>query len=303
MLILAACGGEDTEEAANEEEANDTESVEETDTESPADADEDGVDDSTEESAGTDATEEDADAKEVLSQSMEAMEQLNSYSMEMDMNQSMNIDGEEIPMDMLVNMDVILDPVSFSQTMVMPDPVSGEDIEIEQYMDEDGSIYMQDPESDEWIMMDGSMLGMDNLDELMMSPQEQLEMLEAFTSNLNLEEEENRFVLTIEGSGDELMELSRELATMQQTDPQMEQMLGQMGINDMNYVMYINKETFYLDEMEIDMEMEMSAEGETMMINQVTHGIFSAFDEIDQIEIPQEAIDNAIDLEDMEDTM
>ena len=251
----------------------------------------------------TNATEEEADAAEVLSESMEAMDQLNSYSMEMDMNQTMNMEGEEMPMDMLINMDVILDPVSFSQTMVMPDPISGEDMEMEQYMDEDGTFYMLDPESDEWMMMDGSTLGMDNLEDLMMSPQEQLEMLEAFTSNLTLEEEDNRFALTIEGSGDEVMELSRELAAMQQTDPQIEQAFEQMEINQLNYVMYIDKETFYLDEMEMEMEMEMSAEGETMVMNQATHGTFSGFDEIDQIEIPQEAIDNAVDLEDMEDTM
>ena len=40
MLALAACGGEDTEETATEEEeTNDTESVEEEDTDSSEDAD------------------------------------------------------------------------------------------------------------------------------------------------------------------------------------------------------------------------------------------------------------------------
>ncbi|QDI91370.1 hypothetical protein EPH95_09425 [Salicibibacter halophilus] len=301
MLMLAACGDGD---ADTEEAEDDMEEVEGEETEASEATDENGTE---EDSAEADANDEELSAEEVLSQSMEAMDQLNSYSAEMDMNQSINVDGEEMPMDMTMSMDVVLDPMSFSQTMVTPNPMTEEDMEIEQYMDEDGTIYMLDPEMDEWIMMDGSALGMEDIEDLEMSPQEQLEMLEAYASDLSLEEEEDRYALTIEGSGDELMELTREFATMQQGDPQMqeemEQVLGQMEINTLDYIMYIDKETFYQDEIEMNMDLEMEHEGQTMEMMQEMQGTFSDFDEIDEIEVPQEAIDNAIDIEDMEEEM
>ncbi|QQK81377.1 hypothetical protein HUG20_16655 [Salicibibacter cibi] len=297
MLMLAACGEGD---ADTEEAENDTEEVEEGETADSEAADENGEEDGTDDSAEGDATEEELSAEEVLSQSIEAMDQLNSYSSEMDINQSINVDGEEMPMDMTMSMDVVLDPMAFSQTMTTPDPVTEEDMEIEQYMDEDGTIYMLEPEDDEWIMMDGGSMGMEDIQDLEMSPQEQLEMLQEFSSELTVEEEEDHYALTIEGSGDELIELSREFATMQ-GDPQMEaemdQVLGQMEINALDYVMHIDKETFYQDELEMNMEMEMEEEGQTMELSQEMQGTFSDFDEIDEIEIPQEAIDDAIDLE------
>ncbi|AXF56213.1 DUF6612 family protein [Salicibibacter kimchii] len=296
MLMLGACGDGDAD--TEETEMNE---VEEKQTEASEATDENGVD---EDSAETDGNEEDVSAEEVLSQSMEAMDQLNSYSAEIDMNQSINVDGEEMPMDMTMNMDVVLDPMSFSQTMITPDPMTEEDMEIEQYMDEDGMIYMLEPGIDEWIMIDGTALGMEGIDDLEMSPQEQFGMLEAYASDLSLEEEEDRYALTIEGSGDELMELTREFATMQQGEPQMqeemEQVFEQMEINTLDYVMYIDKETFYQDEIKMNMDLEMEQEGQTMEMAQEMQGTFSDFDEIDEIEVPQEAIDNAIDIEDME---
>ncbi|AXF56217.1 DUF6612 family protein [Salicibibacter kimchii] len=299
MLLLAACGDGD---ADTEEVENDAEPAEEE--VEAEETNENGIDEGTEE---TDGMEEEMDAEEVLSQSMEAMDQLNNYSAEMDMNQSITVDGEEMPMDMTMSMDVVLDPMSFSQTMVTPNPMTEEDMEIEQYMDEDGTIYMLDPEIDEWIMMDGSALGMENIEDLEISPQEQLEMMQAYTSELSLEEEEDRYALTIEGSGDELMEITREFATMQQGDPQMqaemEQVLGQMEINALDYVIYIDKETFYQEEMEMNMDLEMEQEGQTMEMSQEMQGTFSDFDEIGEIEIPQEAIDNAIDIEELEGAM
>ncbi|SDJ01914.1 DUF6612 family protein [Natribacillus halophilus] len=304
MLMLAACGDEDadTEEVAEDSEEENEAAEETEDTEA---ADENGMDEGTEETEEADATEEEMDAEEVLSESMEAMDQLNSYSAEMDMDQTISVDGEEMPMDMTMNMDVVLDPMSFSQTMITPDPMTEEEMEIEQYMDEDGTIYMLDPEMDEWIMMDGSDLGLENIEDLEMSPQEQLEMMETFASDLNMEEEEDRYALSIEGFGDEFMELIQEFAAMgdPQMQEEMDQFLGQMDINALDYVIYIDKETFYQDEIEMNMELEMEEGGQSMEMSQKMQGTFSDFDETDEIDIPEEAIDEAIDIEDLEEEM
>ncbi|QQK81392.1 hypothetical protein HUG20_16740 [Salicibibacter cibi] len=301
MLMLAACGDEDTDTEEVENDAESAEEEEETvETEGTEETDENGMDEGTEEA---DATEEEMDAEEVLSESMEAMDEINSYSGEMDIDQTISVDGEEMPMDMTMSIDAVLDPMSFSQTMVTPDPMTGEEMEIEQYMDAEGTIYMLDPEMDEWIMMDSSDLGLENIEDLEMSPQEQLEMMKAFASDLDVEEEEDRYALNVEGSGDEFMELIQEFAAI--GDPQMQEEMDQveMDINALDYVMYIDKETFYQDEIEMNMEMEMEEGGQSMEMSQEMQGTFSDFDEIDDIDIPEEAIDEAIDIEDLEGEM
>ncbi|GAK03977.1 hypothetical protein JCM19037_2345 [Geomicrobium sp. JCM 19037] len=293
MLVLAACGDEDTEtdadvnEEATQEEETDAEPVEdeEVDTE----------------------TSDSSEAEEILMQSMEAMEQVNSFRSEMDMDQTISFDGEDMVMDSSAVMEVIVDPMMFSQTMTMPDPMSEEEMEMEQYMDEDGTLYMYDEMSGEWLKMSGEMMGMENLEDFQMAPQDQLEMLLEYANELSVEDEGDRYALTIEGSGDDLMELTRELTQMQQGDQQMaaemDQIFQQMDINVFDYVIYINKDTYYQEEMTMNLEMEIEEEGETMTMVQETHATFYDFDEVESIEIPQEALDNAIDMGEIEQEM
>lgn len=320
-LVLAACGdgneentdnnndetgnGENNTGLNNNENDNNGELNNENDDEFNNEANNLGENDNNNENSAADNDAgEDSQAEEILAQSIEAMEGVSGYGMEMTIEQIMEFGGEEIPMDFSIVMEATQDPVMFHQVMTTPDPETGEVIEIEQYMDEEGTLYLYDEMSEEWLKMDAVMMGIEDLQDLEMSPQEQIEMLQGLTENIVVEEEDDHYALYIEGSGDELLEISKELA-MLDPDPamqeEMEQVMNMMDIETFDYVLYIDRDTYYQVEMDMTLEMEINEGEESMSIYQSSHGTFFDFDEIDEIEIPQDVIDNAVDIEEMED--
>lgn len=289
-VALVACGNED----ASTEEST-------TNNETEAAASEDGTEEATtdesEEEGTTEGTTE--DAKSILEQSINAMTDVESFSMDMTMDQTMEMEGEEpLEMSTKLKMDAIQDPLSFYQVIESPDTLSGELTEVEQYF-VDGEIYTYDPSQDMWIKMSGDLIGMNDIEDLEMSPDEQLETLMNFADDITVEDEGDRYALTIDGSGDELKEIAKELANAEadatmQAD--MDQIFEGMNITKLDYVLYINKETYYQEEMSMNLDMEMEAEGDTVTISQVSSGTFGKFNEIDEITVPSEAIDNAVEM-------
>ncbi|MEN0644715.1 DUF6612 family protein [Alkalicoccobacillus gibsonii] len=289
-VALVACGNED---ASTEESTTNNE----TEAAASEDGTEEATTDETEEEGTTEGTTE--DAKSILEQSINAMTDVVSFSMDMTMDQTMEMEGEEpLEMSTKLKMDAIQDPLSFYQVIESPDPLSGELTEVEQYF-VDGEIYTYDPSQDMWIKMSGDLIGMNDIEDLEMSPDEQLETLMNFADDITVEDEGDRYALTIDGSGDELKEIAKELANAEadatmQAD--MDQIFEGMNITKLDYVLYINKETYYQEEMSMNLDMEMDAEGDTVTISQVSSGTFGKFNEIDEITVPSEAIDNAVEM-------
>lgn len=289
-VALVACGNED---ASTEESTTNNE----TEAAASEDGTEEATTDETEEEGTTEGTTE--DAKSILEQSINAMTDVESFSMDMTMDQTMEMEGEEpLEMSTKLKMDAIQDPLSFYQVIESPDPLSGELTEVEQYF-VDGEIYTYDPSQDMWIKMSGDLIGMNDIEDLEMSPDEQLETLMNFADDITVEDEGDRYALTIDGSGDELKEIAKELANAEadatmQAD--MDQIFEGMNITKLDYVLYINKETYYQEEMSMNLDMEMDAEGDTVTISQVSSGTFGKFNEIDEITVPSEAIDNAVEM-------
>lgn len=289
-VALVACGNED---ASTEESTTNNE----TEAATSEDGTEEATTDESEEEGTTEGTTE--DAKSILEQSINAMTDVESFSMDMTMDQTMEMEGEEpLEMSTKLKMDAIQDPLSFYQVIESPDPLSGELTEVEQYF-VDGEIYTYDPSQDMWIKMSGDLIGMNDIEDLEMSPDEQLETLMNFADDITVEDEGDRYALTIDGSGDELKEIAKELANAEadatmQAD--MDQIFEGMNITKLDYVLYINKETYYQEEMSMNLDMEMEAEGDTVTISQVSSGTFGKFNEIDEITVPSEAIDNAVEM-------
>lgn len=113
-MLIAACGEAD--EDVSVEELDEGEAAEEEETQQ----------------------EENLTAEDVLTQSMEAMNEVESYRIEMEIDQEMEIEEESIPINMTLQMDVIQEPMMFKQVMTTPDVMGEGPMEMEQYMDEDG---------------------------------------------------------------------------------------------------------------------------------------------------------------------
>lgn len=241
----------------------------------------------TEVELGDVSTEADLDAEEILLQSTEAMNQLKSYSAEIEMRMTIGENGQENTMESFAKSDVLLDPLSISQTMT---DASGNE-QSQQYMDENGTTYIFEPLEGKWFKIENS--DMDIAMEV--SPQEQLEMILEISDEITVEEEDNHYVLTVVGSGDELLDITKKLTQMDEEIPY--EFLEEMNVNIFNYVTYINKDTFLQDRMSVKIEMELTIkigeETQTSVHLQETNTTYTSFDEIDKITIPQEALDYA----------
>ena len=77
------------------------------------------------------------------------------------------------------------------------------------------------------------------------------------------------------------------------------EMLNNMDVKSLDVVMYIDKETFYTNAFDLDMDMTMKIEEEEMRIVQKMKSVITKINEIDEIVVPQEVIDRAVDLEEL----
>ncbi|MFD2706636.1 DUF6612 family protein [Salibacterium lacus] len=286
--VLTACGEDETEENAGAEQ---TEETEETDTDSET----------------SEAEEEELSVEEIITKSTDAMNDVNGYHMEGKMEQTITAGEEEMPMDLELSADISEDPYKIHQDINAPNPMGAGSMSMEQYLDEEGTLYMYMAEEDQWLKAGEDFTGIDQLTQTTgVSTEEQLELIKQSTENISVEEEEDRYVLSVDGSGDDLLEIGKEFATMgTNTEAQageVEQMMEAMNIETLNYVVSINKDTFFTEDMDIDIDMEVEEGGETMSFSQSASFTLSQFNDIDDIEVPQEAVDNALDMSELEGT-
>jgi len=243
-------------------------------------------------------------ADEVLERSLDAAEGLESAEMSMDMSQTMETPGEDAALTTQTAFDaeIIMEPLTMYQTgtvtLEMED--QSEEQQMELYLAEN-TLYMYDDMNETWMKMDADMMQLDQLDQ--QNPVEQLEMMERFTNEMEMEETEDQYVLKITGDGDELMELTEEI-TSEFMDEELMVQLEQEGIDiyeSMNlqhvyYEIFIDKETFDTTMLDMEMEMSIEAEGEALHLNQTVTSEYTGINTVDSIDIPEEVQEEAVDV-------
>ncbi|KMK77437.1 DUF6612 family protein [Alkalihalobacillus pseudalcaliphilus] len=287
-LILGACSNDDADAPADEHVDNDTEEV----------ADQDN-----EENEGTEGL----SAEDILTQSMEAMNAINSFSSEMKVDQVIDF-GEVDPelgsssmtTGITMNMDAMMEPFSMYQTIEMAIDELGDSFTSETYLTEDG-MFQYEPSLDEWLKypdeMHDEILALGSVEA---TPEEQIELLRSFGDEIEVTEEGDSYVLTVSGSDQNLEALADEVMSMTgAAGEEMEFLLNMMTISDLSYSLYINKETFLQEaiDMTMTMELNMEEEGVTMTMTQTTSGTFTNYDQVDTIVVPDEVIDSAVEID------
>ncbi|WP_059105545.1 DUF6612 family protein [Shouchella shacheensis] len=269
-------------------------------------------DDTNEESEGANEGGEES-AEEILTQSIETMEGLNSYSVETNATQTMDVEGEEQQMEESMSMDLMQDPLSFAQSGTGPDPMTGEQGETQEFF-KDGTVYSQ--LNGEWIKADGAEVGLESEEDLPRPAEGQADMLLDHIESFSVEDDGDRYALTAEGSGEDLQALAYILAGMQppQEDEEAENGEGEeeqqqqppqpeLALNQLDLVLYIDKETYQQEEMDMNMDVDLVQGEQTMATTQSLQTTYSQFDEVEEIEVPEEALDNAITMEEMQQQM
>lgn len=252
-----------------------------------------------EEEKGADS---DLTLEEVFVKTNEASEGINSLHADMATSQMMTVEsaGMEIETVSDISMDMTVEPMAFYQTgemkMVSEEMEGMPPTQMDMYYTEEG-MYMYEPTMDTWLKMPSTEMEQlqTMIDQQAADPSKQLEQLEAFKDDFTFEQTADDYVLKLNASGEEYQELIGE---------QMEQMLGQMDmevqsvlegmtINDIAYEIFIDKETFLPGVINIDMDLDMEIEGESMNIKSAVDSEYSKYDEIDAITVPAEVIEQA----------
>ena len=128
---------------------------------------------------------------------------------------------------------------------------------------------------------------------------EQLRQLEQFVEDFTFEQDDDQYILTLEAEGEKFLQfvLDQAKSTLGSTAEDMTASMENMTIDEAIYALYIDKETFNLENMNMELVMTMVAEGEALKLSQSTTADYSEFDSIDAITIPQDVIDSAQALE------
>lgn len=283
---LAACGGEETEQVDATEEETEAETEEE-------------------------AAEEQQTPEDIYEQAMEAAEGMESAEIVLDMTQTIEIPAESVSMDMTTTTEaeMTMDPLTMYQngTVTLEADGTTEESEMELYLTED-ELYMYDGMSQTWMKMDSSTIPMDQINSQQQDPSAQLELMEQFVDEMELEENDEQYILKITGDGEELQAFTQEVMAEYMDQELMASMgeegnnvMDNMAINSVYYEVFVDKETYDMTAFNMDMDMSMDAEEQQMNIVQSVTSEYTGMNTVEPIEVPQEVQDEAIDvMEEME---
>ena len=265
---------------------------------------------------GNETSEDGENPEDILNQSISAMEDLESYGMDMTSSQSISMDNEEdieeFEIDTSTEMDMVLDPLSFEQSMTLDlaDIEGAEELGEDDtnmtylsYFHEDDGFFVEDPASDSWMQMENEMMeDFLMVSEDQMNPEEQLHVLEDYVSDVSMEESADNYVITLETEDLDIEEMMEELDGlgmdgMDGMDEMFAEMFDETDIEHLDFQVSIDKETYYQTEAVINLSMTMDMMGESLQTSQESSIIYRDFDEIGDIDIPQDVLDSAEETE------
>uniref|UniRef100_UPI00403FBDA3 DUF6612 family protein n=1 Tax=Candidatus Enterococcus willemsii TaxID=1857215 RepID=UPI00403FBDA3 len=231
--------------------------------------------------------------EEVIDKVNEASKDIKSAEMTTDMKMDMTMNGQE--MNTETNMVVTYTMEPFAMKMDSKVNAAGQEQQAVMYMD-DKAMYMQTPGSEEWMTQDLSSLGMD-IDSLMemYSSQEMMDTLGSYKDKLDVKEEKDHYVLSFEGSGEELKDLAKAALAESNTGntgagaTEAEEALDDMKIGNMSYEMTVSKTDFYPMAFNMTMDYEMNQEGMEMKASMDQKAMYDKINAVEPIEIPEAA--------------
>lgn len=242
----------------------------------------------------------DMSAAEVLQKSNEAMSSLDSYSSKTMMEITMPdiTTGESITVPIHTEEDVTFNPFAMHQTVTTSTP-DGEEETLESYWTEEG-FYQEDP-MEGWVKLPSELS--EGLDELMAmtTAGDQVAQAEALGEDMVVEDTGDAYQLSYEGDGEALMEavLASFESMMGEEDASMsmEGIMEEINFNDISYEMTVEKETFYMTEMSMYIDMEIASEGESLNMVQSMDMSISNFNGVEPITVPEDVLNGAVPLE------
>ncbi|MGI6097930.1 MAG: DUF6612 family protein [Dethiobacteria bacterium] len=269
-------------------------------------------------------------AADVYTKSQEAMQEVSAYSFELEMNQVMHfpeplaLGGEEMTDTLETQITnrgrATQDPLAIEMTMKVDIPFLGTllemgEMEMRFYLTEN-EMYTYEPIQDLWIRQSLTDLGpgMEQMKEFSQAAGEPMYLFnllgEDGAGKATLEKEDEYYVLTLTDDDGTLMKKLLEEITTQlgnvfsgptlQSD--VEEALKNLEFSDLDYRIWINKETYLTDKTYLSYALSMTLEGETMGLSQTATATFD-YEDFDSITIPDEVVNSAVTLEELLENM
>lgn len=236
---------------------------------------------------------------EVFDKASEVNNDLESFTINMDMKQNMSMGDESTDMNSSITMDVVQEPLSLKQVMSIDLGELGTQ-EMESYFTDDG-FFLYEPMEDQWMKFPSELSAeIMQLSESQMDVEDQLGQFQDFVDDFTFEQDDTHYILHLDAEGEKFNDLfAQTIGDMMQDD-----MLGleddvfdNINFNQVEYEIYINKDTFYFEDMNVMMDYDMEIEGESFTQKQDIQSTYSNHNEIDEIVVPEDVIEQAVDMD------
>lgn len=240
--------------------------------------------------------------EQVYDKAMERQVDIKSMSANVDMSQviQFGIDEESMEMniDSQMDIDMIANPLAMhlSGTMSMPDlygnGTENSSMSIEMYMKQDQGFFMKEPTSESWLKIPSEQFDA-ILDQTASSTnaKEQLEQLKQYIDDFTFEQTDDTYLLTLNAKGDQFKELIQ--SEMNKSLGTNDNPLTDLTIDQANYTILIDKETFDTNKIDINFDLKMNMEGQASTIKTKSVVTYTEINHLDTIDIPQSIIDHA----------
>lgn len=239
---------------------------------------------------------------QVFAKTTEASKDLKSVHSDMEINQTMNIPGQESTMDIQSNLsvDIVLNPMAMHQKMKMSmkggdESLQNQDMDIEAYLAKEG-FFFYDPTTKQWMKMPEELsMQMLQMPEKQANPAEQLKQLQQFTDDFSFKQNDTQYILNLKASGEKFDQFLKESAKELMPDALKESAdaLENIKFKNVKYEIFIDKKTFNITTLNMNQEMEMAMDGQKLNLKQEMKGTYSNYNKLREIKVPQEVLDNA----------
>ena len=240
--------------------------------------------------------------QQVYEKAMERQQNLKSVHAETTMDQVTNLtmDSETMQLTSSSNlaMDIEQNPMAMYTKGTIDMDMGGEKFEMpmEMYMTEEDGFYMLNGETNEWIKLPD-----EQYEQIMAqagaqaNSTEQLEQLQQFIDEFTFEQDDENYLLTLNIQGDEFKQfmLSQMGASLGESMEMSGDLLENMTFEDSQYNIVVAKDTFDTKEIDLDLTMKTNIEGQETTIESDVNVIYSKFDEVETIQIPDKVLKEA----------
>ena len=249
-------------------------------------------------------------AQQIFDETMERQKELTSASATMDVSQTMTVsmDGEtgEIVTLTKGTVDAVFDPIAMAMDANVSTDFMGEPMElpVNMYINETDGMYLEDTTSNTWMKLPSEQFDtiMNNTD-VQIDQTAQLEQLQQFVEDFTMEETDASYVLTLNLDDEKFNSLVKEQAAGALGDSGTEAdnaALESIQVSDGLYKLTIDKETYDLTNVIMDFFMTIEVEGEKMEMDTSSNITYTEFNHLQSIDIPQDIIDSAVDMTDVQ---